>query len=193
MHGQLSRALCAACGHRRDAPEIMQTNDPCPACNAPATRPDVVWFGEIPYQMDAIWDRLRTADLFVAIGMSGNVYPAAAFVQDANRTGADTPELNLEPSSSINDFARARHGKATGIVQITGQNMNRRSKQGVRPDLYAKAASTAVPSRSNRFSAKGKPSSIKPTEGVPVGRLKPQTPIRLPTLVLRSASRFSVI
>jgi NAD-dependent deacetylase len=66
--------------------------------------------------MDTIWDLLRGCDLFVSIGTSGNVYPAAAFVQDADRAGADTLELNLEPSAGVSDFAEARFGPATDIV-----------------------------------------------------------------------------
>lgn len=116
MHGRLAGALCAACGHRWDAPPLMTPQDPCPACARPETRPDVVWFGEMPYQMEAIWDRLRQADLFVSIGTSGNVYPAAAFVQDAARAGADTLELNLEPSTGSRDFAQTRLGPASRIV-----------------------------------------------------------------------------
>ncbi|WP_095588802.1 NAD-dependent deacylase [Actibacterium ureilyticum] len=116
MHGQLTRALCAACGHRWDAPAVMAPADPCPACAAPATRPDIVWFGEYPYGMEAIWDELRAADLFVSIGTSGNVYPAAAFVQDAARAGAQTLELNLEPSIGAHDFEEVRTGPATEIV-----------------------------------------------------------------------------
>lgn len=116
MHGELRRALCAACGHRWDAPEVMQPDDPCPACAAPATRPDVVWFGEMPYQMDRIWALLRDCDLFVAIGTSGQVYPAAAFVQDAARAGAATLELNLEPSDVARDFDETRQGPASVLV-----------------------------------------------------------------------------
>ena len=116
MHGALDRALCAACGHRWTAPPVMTPEDPCPKCAQAATRPDVVWFGEMPYFMDEIWDRLRAADLFVSIGTSGNVYPAAAFVQDAARSGADTLELNLEPSSGSRSFAQTRLGKASEIV-----------------------------------------------------------------------------
>ena len=116
MHGELLRALCAACDHRWDAPVTMAPDDTCPSCGAPATRPDVVWFGEMPYHMEAIWSALRSADLFVSIGTSGNVYPAAAFVQDASRAGVETLELNLEPSLGISDFDRAVHGPATEIV-----------------------------------------------------------------------------
>ncbi|MCG7493701.1 NAD-dependent deacylase [Thalassobius sp. Cn5-15] len=116
MHGALDGALCAGCDHRWPAPLVMQPTDACPNCGQPTTRPDIVWFGEMPYQMDQIWAHLRDADLFVAIGTSGNVYPAAAFVQDADRYGAHTVELNLEASATISDFAEARFGKASEIV-----------------------------------------------------------------------------
>lgn len=116
MHGELAGALCASCDHRWPAPAVMAPADPCPACGEPATRPDIVWFGEYPYHMETIWDLLRGCDLFVSIGTSGNVYPAAAFVQDADRAGADTLELNLEPSAGVSDFAEARFGPATDIV-----------------------------------------------------------------------------
>jgi len=116
MHGILTGALCAACGHRWPAPTVMETGACCPICVAPAARPDVVWFGEMPYFMDEIWAHLETTDLFVSIGTSGNVYPAAAFAQHAQRAGADTLELNLDPSVNARDFAAARHGNASVIV-----------------------------------------------------------------------------
>jgi len=116
MHGRITRARCAACGETWDAPMEMHAGDPCPACGAAATRPDIVWFGEFPYHMEEIWQALREADLFVAIGTSGSVYPAAAFVQDAARAGVRTLELNLEPSETVSDFAEARHGPASEIV-----------------------------------------------------------------------------
>lgn len=116
MHGTLAGALCATCGHRWMAPERMYPGFPCPSCSAEAGRPDVVWFGEMPYFMDEIWDHLRDADIFAAIGTSGQVYPAAAFGQDAWRAGAHTVELNLEPSATVSDFAETRFGKATEIV-----------------------------------------------------------------------------
>ncbi|MZR12435.1 NAD-dependent protein deacylase [Maritimibacter sp. DP07] len=118
MHGELSRALCAACDHRWDAPEAMAVSDTCPACNATATRPDVVWFGEMPYHMDRIYDALITADLFVAIGTSGSVYPAAGFVTEAKRAGAETLELNLEPSEAYGLFDAGRYGPASQIVPL---------------------------------------------------------------------------
>jgi NAD-dependent deacetylase len=116
MHGRIARARCASCSATWDAPMTMDAEAPCPSCAAPATRPDVVWFGEYPHHMDEIWAALRAADLFVAIGTSGSVYPAAAFVQDAARAGAQTLELNLAPSETVTDFAEARHGPASEIV-----------------------------------------------------------------------------
>lgn len=113
MHGTLAGALCAACDHRWTAPPEMAPDQPCPVCAAPAARPDVVWFGEMPYHMDDIWDLLRAADIFAAIGTSGQVYPAAAFVQDAARAGAHTVEINLDPSAVVSDFAETRFGKAS--------------------------------------------------------------------------------
>ena len=116
MHGELAGALCAACDHRWPAPRRMAPGHPCPACAAPAARPDVVWFGEMPYHMEAIYSHLAEADLFVAIGTSGQVYPAAAFVQEAAMAGARTLELNLEPSAVVSDFDETRFGPATRIV-----------------------------------------------------------------------------
>ena len=116
MHGELAQALCAACGHRWAAPAAMQPDDPCPACAAPATRPDIVWFGEIPYQMERIGAALAQAELFVAIGTSGAVYPAAGFVAEAAARGAATLELNLEPSDTVQAFDAHRMGPATETV-----------------------------------------------------------------------------
>jgi len=116
MHGQLNRALCHACGHRWDAPDVMAPEDPCPACARPATRPDVVWFGEMPYLMDRIEEALCTCDLFVSIGTSGEVYPAAGFVALARDMGAQTLELNLERSPDSRLFQEQRQGPATKLV-----------------------------------------------------------------------------
>ncbi len=116
MHGEIMRALCASCGHRWDAPEVMSTADPCPNCATLATRPDIVWFGEIPYHMDDIGAALAQADLFVAIGTSGTVYPAAGFVAEAALHGADTIEINLEASDVSGVFDRAILGPATQTV-----------------------------------------------------------------------------
>ncbi|UWR06381.1 NAD-dependent deacylase [Ruegeria sp. B32] len=116
MHGILSGALCASCGHRWTAPAEMSVGEPCPACGAAAARPDIVWFGEMPYHMDQIYDHLAQAGIFAAIGTSGQVYPAAAFVHEAIAAGAQTVELNLEPSVGASSFDQTLLGPATQIV-----------------------------------------------------------------------------
>lgn len=116
MHGELAGALCAACDHRWPAPREMSPTTPCPSCNSPRTRPDIVWFGEMPYQMGAIYAAIGKADLFVAIGTSGTVYPAAGFVGEARAMGIPTLELNLEPSETAGIFDDARFGPASEIV-----------------------------------------------------------------------------
>lgn len=125
MHGELARALCHACGTRWDAPPVMHHTDPCPACGNAATRPDVVWFGEMPYHMERIEALIAGAKLFVSIGTSGTVYPAAGFVDLARRAGARTLELNLEASGGA--FDAVRTGPATDVVpgwveEIIGAN-----------------------------------------------------------------------
>ena len=116
MHGALDKALCAVCGHRWVAPIAMHADDPCPSCTTPATRPDIVWFGEIPYHMDQIMAELESCALFAAVGTSGEVYPAAGFVEIAHHAGAHTVEINLEPSSVVSGFAETRFGPATHVV-----------------------------------------------------------------------------
>lgn len=116
MHGVLAGALCAACQHRWHAPDEMRVNEPCPVCHAPTARPDVVWFGEMPYHMEEIDHHLGEADLFAAIGTSGQVYPAAAFVSQVAAAGASTVELNLDPSAMTGQFDETRIGPASQIV-----------------------------------------------------------------------------
>ena len=117
MHGELSRALCAACNASMSWAEDLSTDTVCPACdNAGAMRPDVVWFGEMPREMDRIYGALVACDLFISIGTSGNVYPAAGFVAEARAAGAHTVELNLEPSEGASLFAEAAYGHATEVV-----------------------------------------------------------------------------
>jgi NAD-dependent deacetylase len=117
MHGELLKALCVLCGdsHPWDADIGLATA--CPACERRGgMRPDVVWFGEMPYAMERIYGHLMHADLFLSIGTSGNVYPAAGFVAVTRENGAHTVELNLEPSEGASLFAEAIHGPATQIV-----------------------------------------------------------------------------
>ncbi len=117
MHGELAKVLCNACEMRSEWHADVKLNSSCPRCHTVGyLRPDVVWFGEMPYHMNFIDRALRNCDLFVSIGTSGNVYPAAGFVADARRAGAHTLELNLEPSEGYNLFNEARHGRATELV-----------------------------------------------------------------------------
>jgi NAD-dependent deacetylase len=117
MHGELLKALCARCGTRHAWEEDLGIDTLCPGCGRPGgMRPDVVWFGEMPYHMEAIAEALAAADLFLSIGTSGNVYPAAGFVAEARDHGAHTVELNLEPSEGVSLFAETMHGPATQIV-----------------------------------------------------------------------------
>ncbi|WP_110180694.1 NAD-dependent deacylase [Nocardioides solisilvae] len=113
MHGRLRAARCTACDARHEWHEPLGHRPPCPTCERPALRPDVVWFGEVPHGMDLVEEALWECDLFVAIGTSGQVYPAAAFVHWARR---DTLELNLDASVGAGDFRRARQGPATELV-----------------------------------------------------------------------------
>lgn len=116
MHGSLIGALCAGCAHRWPAPRVMDHKAACPQCSQIATRPDIVWFGEIPYQMEEIQAALFAADLFVSIGTSGEVYPAAGFVDLANAAGVETLEINLQPTPHPDLFDRVIEGPATQAV-----------------------------------------------------------------------------
>lgn len=116
MHGELKSALCQACGMRSRWEQAMIDRPPCPVCQARALRPDVVWFGEMPYQMGRIYQALETCDLFVSIGTSGAVYPAAGFVAEARGAGARCLELNLERSEGSHLFHETRLGPASRLV-----------------------------------------------------------------------------
>ena len=116
MHGELCSALCAACGTRVPHRGALPPGSACAACGAAALRPDIVFFGEIPYQMDKIVDAIGGCDLFVSIGTSGAVYPAAGFVQWARERGAATLELNLERSAGSAMFDESRLGRAGDLV-----------------------------------------------------------------------------
>lgn len=115
MHGRVDGALCAACGHRWPAPPVMPVGLACPECRRPEARPDIVWFGEMPYHMDRIEAALSEADLFAAIGTSGNVYPAAGFVDVARMRGAETVEFNLA-GTAPGRFDRVVEGAASVTV-----------------------------------------------------------------------------
>jgi NAD-dependent deacetylase len=116
MHGELLSAWCLACDGRYRWTGSLLDRPACPGCGEPALRPDIVWFGEYPYALDRIDDALRRADLFVSVGTSGAVYPAAGFVRSAREYGARTLELNLEPSLGTPLFDEARQGPAGAVV-----------------------------------------------------------------------------
>ena len=117
MHGELLKVLCKRCAHRFPWREDLTTDTRCPLCSArKGLRPDVVWFGEMPYEMERITELLQDCNLFVSIGTSGNVYPAAGFVAEARAAGAHTVELNLEPSEGASLFHEAIYGRATKVV-----------------------------------------------------------------------------
>jgi NAD-dependent deacetylase len=116
MHGELRSALCAACGERRAWSGALPPGTTCETCGAAALRPDIVFFGEMPYEMERIERALAQADLFVSIGTSGAVYPAAGFVQLAAHYGARTLELNLERSAGSDWFEETRLGPAGMLV-----------------------------------------------------------------------------
>ena len=117
IHGELLSALCRLCGSRSRFAGDMIDRPACPACGrAGGLRPDIVFFGEIPYHMETIEAALADADLFVSIGTSGAVYPAAGFVQLARAAGAATLELNLEASAGTSLFAESEFGAAGVLV-----------------------------------------------------------------------------
>jgi NAD-dependent deacetylase len=116
MHGEHLNAWCTACDARSRWTAPLMERPPCPACGAHSLRPDVVWFGEMPYGMEEIYAALRQAHLFVSIGTSGAVYPAAGFVRDARSLGAATLELNLERSQGSGWFDETRLGPASELV-----------------------------------------------------------------------------
>jgi len=131
MHGEISNVLCNHCGARRPQDGDITVDQVCEACHrAGGLRPDVVWFGEMPYRMDEIYRALDACDLFISIGTSGNVYPAAGFVAEARSVGARTVELNLEPSEGASMFDEAVHGKATVVVPAYVERLLAGTAQG---------------------------------------------------------------
>jgi NAD-dependent deacetylase len=117
MHGELAVTRCAHCEATRPDVEPLTAQAVCEACGrAGGARPHVVWFGETPLFMDEIEDALSDADLFVSIGTSGSVYPAAGFVTEARAMGAATCEINLEPSANAYVFDEKHYGPASEVV-----------------------------------------------------------------------------
>jgi NAD-dependent deacetylase len=118
MHGQLLKMQCTACAGVFDCVHDIATDATCGSCASVGTlRPDIVWFGEMPYQMERINAALQACDLFVSIGTSGQVYPAAGFVQTARYfKRAQTLELNLDPTHTSPLFHDSRGGRAGALV-----------------------------------------------------------------------------
>ena len=116
MHGTLLSARCAISQQTFDWSDSFDHTTKCPCCNKVTLRPDIVWFGEMPMYMEEIYDALSKADVFIAIGTSGNVYPAAGFVQIAKESGAHTIEANLEPGVTNALFDESLTGPASHIV-----------------------------------------------------------------------------
>lgn len=117
MHGELDKVRCQRCHQVYSSREDIEPSTQCPWCMAAGrVRPHIVWFGEMPFHMDEIHLRLARCDLFVSIGTSGNVYPAAGFVELAHQRGITTVELNLEPSEGAALFSEGYYGPATAIV-----------------------------------------------------------------------------
>lgn len=117
MHGELLKARCVTSSKVMDCASTMEANEPCSCCSPPSVmRPHIVWFGEMPLDMEQIYAALSRAELFVAIGTSGNVYPAAGFVAEARRRGAFTLELNLEPSVQQGLFSKGCYGPASVTI-----------------------------------------------------------------------------
>ncbi|MBB3304929.1 MULTISPECIES: Sir2 family NAD+-dependent deacetylase [unclassified Enterobacter] len=117
MHGELLKVRCVSSGQVLDWTEDLTLDDRCTCCQFPAMlRPHIVWFGEMPLGMEEIYQAIEQANLFIAIGTSGHVYPAAGFVHEAKLQGAHTVELNLEPSQVGNEFAERHYGLASEVV-----------------------------------------------------------------------------
>lgn len=117
MHGELEKVRCQRCFEVYPSREELALTTQCPWCmTSGRVRPHIVWFGEMPFHMEEIHERLARCDLFVSIGTSGNVYPAAGFVEIAHQRGIRTVELNLEPSLGETLFRDRHYGPATEIV-----------------------------------------------------------------------------
>ncbi|WP_114953826.1 NAD-dependent deacylase [Sphingosinicella terrae] len=124
MHGELTSAWCLDCDARMRWDKDLCDHPNCPQCGvAGRLRPDIVWFGEMPYEMERIDRALMEADLFVSIGTSGAVYPAAGFVQTARYRGARALEMNLDPSLGSYHFHESRTGRAGELVPAWVEEM----------------------------------------------------------------------
>jgi NAD-dependent deacetylase len=118
MHGELTKMRCQNTGSIFEMSAELSVDSLCQCCQRPGQlRPHIVWFGEVPFYMDFIEQALSEADMFIAIGTSGQVYPAAMFVEIAklNRR-CKTIEINLDPAENSRAFDEHHHGSASAIV-----------------------------------------------------------------------------
>jgi NAD-dependent protein deacetylase/lipoamidase len=130
MHGELLKARCLGCDKVMDWPDDLHLESICPGCwQAGGLRPHVVWFGEMPFDILRVHEAVEACDVFVSIGTSGIVYPAAGFVEEARRAGAHTVELNLEPSEGESRFAERVYGPATEVVPAFVEALLRQSRR----------------------------------------------------------------
>lgn len=130
MHGELLKIFCTLCGEKDFCNQDVNKNSLCTKCQKQGhLRPDIVWFGEMPYKMDLILKALTNCDLFISIGTSGNVYPAAGFVMQAKKTKAIAVEINLEESNTASAFDKHIYGKAIDTVPEFVKNLLLLSKK----------------------------------------------------------------
>jgi NAD-dependent deacetylase len=127
MHGELKRALCLKCRESFEWPGDLGSSDSCPSCGG-GLRPDVVWFGEVPYRLGDIERLLASSTIFASIGTSGVVYPAAGLVRRAKALGAETVEINLEPTGGRGDFEQGFYGPATKAVPAWVESVMAKAK-----------------------------------------------------------------
>jgi NAD-dependent deacetylase len=124
MHGELNKIHCKRTGRVYNWDQDLSTSSICDCCKQPGNlRPHIVWFGEMPLQMEEIYRALMACGLFISIGTSGQVYPAAGFVQIAQQSGARTVELNLDPTSNSTLFDESLNGPASELVPAYGQQL----------------------------------------------------------------------
>lgn len=130
IHGQINQIVCMNCGHVFETWGDVSSEDICPQCNIAAMlKPNIVFFGENLLYMDKVEKLLQTCDLFISVGTSGVVYPAAGFVQVAKFAGADTIEVNLEKTSNNYLFDRHIYGKAGEVLPHLVQELIKQKEE----------------------------------------------------------------
>lgn len=141
MHGELLKVRCCGSNQVLSWEGDLSVDDKCHCCQFPQPlRPHVVWFGEMPLGMDQIYHALEQADIFIAIGTSGHVYPAAGFVHEAKLNGAHTVELNLEPSQVESQFDEKHYGLASQLVDDYVEVLLRAVQASAKQDHDVKVA-----------------------------------------------------